>query len=135
VTSAWSLLDDCHAPLRRYRAAVIAKRVHAHGLRHTHASELRSEGISLNSRQFGHADIATTARYLDHINPQAVIQTVGKWWMASCSHLAPDERHYSVHAVKAERAKGMSRLPPGAKSRDRNLGGCLLGIRAEQRRH
>ncbi|MFO0836107.1 MAG: tyrosine-type recombinase/integrase [Phycisphaerales bacterium] len=62
------------------RAASIAKRVHAHGLRHTHASELRSEGldIGLISRQLGHADISTTARYLDHINPQAVIQAIGR---------------------------------------------------------
>lgn len=62
------------------RAAGIAKRVHAHGLRHTHASELRSEGldIGLISRQLGHADISTTARYLDHINPTAVIEAMGK---------------------------------------------------------
>lgn len=45
-----------------------------------HASELRSEGldIGLISRQLGHADISTTARYLDHINPQAVIQAIGR---------------------------------------------------------
>lgn len=62
------------------RSANIAKRVHAHGLRHTYASELRSEGldIGLISRQLGHADISTTARYLDHINPQAVIQAITK---------------------------------------------------------
>ena len=62
------------------RSANITKRVHAHGLRHTHASELRSEGldIGLISRQLGHADISTTARYLDHINPQAVIQAITK---------------------------------------------------------
>ncbi len=62
------------------RAASIVERVLAHGLRHTHASELRSEGldIGLISRQLGHADISTTARYLDHINLTAVIQAMGK---------------------------------------------------------
>src|SRR5690606_18811522 len=51
--------------------AGIAKRVHAHGLRHTHAAQLRAEGldIGLISKQLGHRSIATTARYLDHIAP------------------------------------------------------------------
>jgi site-specific recombinase XerD len=53
------------------RAAVISKRVHPHGLRHTHAAELRSEGIDIGiiSKQLGHTSIATPARYLDHIAP------------------------------------------------------------------
>jgi site-specific recombinase XerD len=40
----------------------ILKRVHAHGLRHTHTSELRTEGvdIAIISRQLGHVSIATT---------------------------------------------------------------------------
>ncbi len=61
------------------RAAGIAKRVHAHGLRHTHAAELREEGmdIGLISKQLGHASISTTARYLDHIAPWAVVQAIG----------------------------------------------------------
>lgn len=43
------------------------KRVHAHGLRHTHASQLREEGldIGLISKQLGHTRIETTARYLE----------------------------------------------------------------------
>jgi len=46
------------------RSAGILKRVHAHGLRHTHASELRTEGvdIAIISRQLGHVSIATTVR-------------------------------------------------------------------------
>ena len=58
--------------------AGIAKRVHAHGLRHTHAAELRAEGIDIGiiSKQLGHADISTTARYLDHIAPWAVVEAV-----------------------------------------------------------
>ncbi|MBX3401902.1 MAG: tyrosine-type recombinase/integrase [Phycisphaeraceae bacterium] len=61
------------------RRAGIAKRVHAHGLRHTHAAELRAEGfdIGIISKQLGHASIATTARYLDHIAPWAVVEAVG----------------------------------------------------------
>ena len=60
------------------RKAGIEKRVHAHGLRHTHASELRQEGIDVGiiSKQLGHASIATTARYLDHVAPQAVVDAM-----------------------------------------------------------
>ena len=65
------------------RKAGIDKRVHAHGLRHTHAAELRSEGIDIGiiSKQLGHSSITTTARYLDHIAPMAVIEAVrGREW-------------------------------------------------------
>jgi integrase/recombinase XerC len=60
------------------RRAGIAKRVHAHGLRHTHAAELREEGVDIGviSKQLGHSDISTTARYLDHIAPWAVVEAV-----------------------------------------------------------
>ena len=60
------------------RKVGIEKWVHAHGLRHTHASELRQEGIDVGiiSKQLGHSSIATTARYLDHVAPQAVIDTM-----------------------------------------------------------
>ena len=58
--------------------AGIDKRVHAHGLRHTHAAQLRAEGvdIAIISRQLGHVSIATTARYLDHLAPRAVIEAM-----------------------------------------------------------
>ena len=58
--------------------AGIEKRVHAHGLRHTHAAQLRAEGvdIAIISRQLGHASITTTARYLDHLAPRAVIEAM-----------------------------------------------------------
>lgn len=54
------------------------ERVHAHGLRHTHAAELRSEGVDIGiiSKQLGHRSITTTARYLDHISPWAVVEVV-----------------------------------------------------------
>ena len=63
---------------RLARRAGIEKRVHAHGLRHTHAAQLRAEGIDIGiiSKQLGHRSIATTARYLDHIAPQQVIETI-----------------------------------------------------------
>lgn len=63
--------------LKRLAAeANIEKRVHPHGLRHTHATELLTEGANVGviSKQLGHSSIATTSRYLDHIQPQAVIE-------------------------------------------------------------
>ena len=60
--------------------ASIAKRVHAHMLRHTMAFELRQDGedIGVISKQLGHSSIATTARYLDHVAPAAVIDAMRK---------------------------------------------------------
>jgi len=56
----------------------IDKRVHPHGLRHTGAAEMRAEGIDMGviSKQLGHASIATTSRYLDHIAPAVVVEAV-----------------------------------------------------------
>lgn len=60
------------------KRASIEKRVHPHGLRHTHAAELRAEGVDIGiiSKQLGHRSIATTARYLDHIAPLAVVEAM-----------------------------------------------------------
>ena len=57
------------------RKGHVDKRVHAHGLRHTHAFELSAEGVPVNviSRQLGHSSSAVTARYIDHVAPQDVI--------------------------------------------------------------
>jgi len=59
--------------------AGIEKRVHPHGLRHTHAYELMMEGIPMPiiQQQLGHASLATTDRYLSHIAPKQVIETMG----------------------------------------------------------
>ena len=57
--------------------------VYFHGFRHTHAAELRAEGVDIGiiSKQLGHRTIATTARYLDHIAPYAVIEALhGRTW-------------------------------------------------------
>ena len=63
---------------RLRRQAGIAKRVHPHGLRHTHAAQLRAEGVDIGiiSKQLGHRSISTTAVYLDHIAPYAVVEAV-----------------------------------------------------------
>lgn len=76
---------------RLARHAKIAKRVHAHGLRHTHAAELRAEGIDIGiiSKQLGHWSIATTARYLDHIAPFAVLDAMKRrsWQPGDTAHV------------------------------------------------
>lgn len=53
------------------KKAKLDKRFHAHALRHTHASELGQEGYSLVDirDQLGHANSATTDRYMQQINP------------------------------------------------------------------
>lgn len=63
---------------RLARKAGIDKRVHAHGLRHTHAYELAGEGTPLHviQAQLGHASVATTDRYIKHLNPAAVVEAM-----------------------------------------------------------
>ena len=58
--------------------AGITKRVHAHGLRHTLASELAFEGVPLVviRQQLGHADLQMTQRYIDHLAPVALIRAI-----------------------------------------------------------
>jgi site-specific recombinase XerD len=58
--------------------AGVDKRVHPHGLRHTHSTELAAEGVPINviSRQLGHSSSAVTARYVDHIAPSRVIEVM-----------------------------------------------------------
>ncbi len=60
---------------RLARKAGIEKRVHPHGLRHTHAFELASEGVALHliQSQLGHSNVAITDRYIRHLNPASVI--------------------------------------------------------------
>lgn len=62
--------------LKRLAAkAGIEKRVHPHGLRHSHAAELAAEHVPVNTiqQQLGHESLATTDRYLKHIAPADVI--------------------------------------------------------------
>lgn len=60
------------------KKAGIEKRVHAHGLRHSFAAELAMENVPLPVIQhaLGHSSAATTARYIDHIAPTQVIDTL-----------------------------------------------------------
>jgi len=67
--------------LRRLASrAGIDKRVHPHGFRHTHAYELMMEGVPMPiiQQQLGHVSLATTDRYLSHIAPKLVIETMGQ---------------------------------------------------------
>ena len=63
---------------RLARKAGIDKRCHPHGLRHTHAFELAGEGTPLHviQCQLGHASVATTDRYIKHLNPSAVVEAM-----------------------------------------------------------
>lgn len=63
--------------------ARIEKRVHAHGLRHTHAFELANEALPIHiiQQQLGHVSLATTDRYIRHLNPQQVVEAIqGRGW-------------------------------------------------------
>ena len=65
---------------RLAKRAGVEKRVHAHGLRHTHAAELAREGFPINliQAQLGHSSLATTSRYLAHIAPQQLVDAIQK---------------------------------------------------------
>lgn len=68
---------------RLARRAGIAKRVHAHGLRHTHAAQLAAEGVPTHviQAQLGHANLATTDTYLKHVAPVELIERMrGREW-------------------------------------------------------
>ena len=63
---------------RLARKAQIEKRVHPHGLRHTHAFELANEGhpIHLIQQQLGHNSLSTTDRYIRHLAPKQVVDAM-----------------------------------------------------------
>ena len=58
--------------------AGIDKRVHPHALRHSMAYDLMREGVPVPiiQRQLGHASLATTQRYLDHLAPKDLIEAM-----------------------------------------------------------
>ena len=58
--------------------AGIARRVHAHGLRHTYAAELARERTPINVIRdaLGHTSLAVTDRYLRDVAPIHVIDTM-----------------------------------------------------------
>ena len=55
--------------------AGIDRRVNAHALRHTRAAEMAKAGRPMNVIQstLGHASLATTSAYLNHIAPVEVV--------------------------------------------------------------
>ena len=56
----------------------IEKRVHPHGLRHSMSYELMMEGVPVPiiQKQLGHASLATTQRYLDHLAPRDLVEAM-----------------------------------------------------------
>ena len=63
---------------RLAKKAGIEKRVHAHGLRHSHALELVRAGLDIIDvrDQLGHASVAVTDRYLRSVAPEARLDRV-----------------------------------------------------------
>ena len=77
-TLAKGKLNDVYVRNMMHRIgakAGIEKRVHPHGLRHSHAAELAAEGVPVNviQQQLGHTHLSTTDIYLRHVAPADVI--------------------------------------------------------------
>lgn len=68
---------------RTKKKAKVRRRVHPHGMRHTHAGELALEQIPipLIQRQLGHNRLETTSLYLQAIAPEATVTAIRqrKW--------------------------------------------------------
>lgn len=76
---------------RLARKAGIEKRVHPHGLRHTHAFELANEGqpMHLIQAQLGHKSLSVTGQYLAHIAPVALVAAMQSRSWAPTEHDGP----------------------------------------------
>jgi integrase len=101
------------------RQAGIAKRVHAHGLRHTYAAEVVREGVPLPviSRMLGHADSQITHRYIDHtLSRTEVIEAMQQRGRAE---VVPGDNLSLHHALDALFAETLQR---GVRDRRRTLG-------------
>ena len=71
---------------RLAKTAKIDKRCHFHGLRHTMAFELASEGVPMHliQQQLGHSNLAVTSRYISHLNPaETIARMKGRSWGGS----------------------------------------------------
>jgi site-specific recombinase XerD len=79
-TIEWDVKGLDRAKLvRRFGAkAGIEKRGHPHGLRHSMSHDLMMEGVPVPiiQKQLGHASLATTQRYLDHLAPRDLVETM-----------------------------------------------------------
>jgi site-specific recombinase XerD len=70
---------------RLAKQAGIEKRVHPHGLRHTHAFELANEGhpMHLVQAQLGHDSLSVTGKYLAHIAPTELVKAMrARTWVS-----------------------------------------------------
>jgi site-specific recombinase XerD len=82
--------------------AGIEKRVHPHGLRHTHSYELMMEGVAVPviRQQLGHASLATTDRYLRHIAPKDVIDVMQRRdWSGVMGQCPGDQDHITPRGI------------------------------------
>jgi site-specific recombinase XerD len=63
---------------RLAETAVIEKRVHPHGLRHTYSNELLDRGVPLQhiSQTLGHTHVSTTDTYLRKLNPTDTVAAI-----------------------------------------------------------
>jgi site-specific recombinase XerD len=100
--------------------AAIDKRVHPHGLRHTHAAELAIEGVPAHviRRQLGHASLDTTVRYIDHLSPLDVIEAIRTRSWPDGDHIAitssPQPSGGSGANVMRPRPRSSSSIPGSA---------------------
>jgi site-specific recombinase XerD len=60
---------------RLRKRAGVDQRLHAHGLRHTHAVELASDGVPtiFIRDQLGHSRLSTTETYVSHVSPARLL--------------------------------------------------------------
>ncbi len=74
--------SNFRARLKKMAAGVgIEKRVHPHGLRHSHAAALamsREVPVHLIQEQLGHASLSVTARYISHLAPEERLRHLRK---------------------------------------------------------
>lgn len=90
---------------RAARNAGIEKRVHPHGLRHTHAFELANESVPVHviQAQLGHNKLSITAKYIDHLAPQQVFRAIAdrRWPGSGPSSPAPVTRATASQGLPA----------------------------------
>ena len=72
-------LEDAYVRVllpRLGRKAGLEQRIHAHGLRHSHAYKLSQQGWPMNAvqAQLGHSTLATTGVYLAHIGANDLVR-------------------------------------------------------------
>jgi integrase/recombinase XerD len=65
---------------RAGKRAGIDKRVHPHGLRHSHAALMAWSGTPVHviQRQLGHKSLDTTARYIGQVAPRQLVEAVNQ---------------------------------------------------------